>query len=201
MEPETPSQPLTRGLSRLSYAIRVIFALTGMLAVSVYILCIVLGKLQERQRLSASDVGMMVVAVFVAGVLLRPEFLNRLTHLKVGNVELELEKLQQDQQLQRHELDDVRFVLTLLLRQSEVQHLKNLKNNETHGYEGNKNVCNELRNLRTLGLIQSRKNRTIGELEDRLKFDLSDFVQLTARGRHYLERLGEYKEDRENKEN
>jgi hypothetical protein len=201
MEPETPSQPVTRGLFRLSYAIRVIFALIGMLAVSVYILCIVLGKLQERQKLSASDVGMIVVAVFVAGVLLRPEFLNRLTHLKVGNVELELEKLQQDQQLQRHELDDVRFVLTLLLRQSEVQHLKNLKNNETQGYEGNKNVCNELRNLRTLGLIQSRKDRTIGELEDRLKFDLNDFVQLTARGRHYLERLGEYKEGRENKEN
>jgi hypothetical protein len=131
------------------------------------------------------------------GVLLRPEFLNRLTHLKVGNVELELEKLQQDQQLQRHELDDVRFVLTLLLQQSEVQHLKNLKNNETQGYEGNKNVCNELRKLRTLGLIQNCKDRTIGELEDKLKFDLNDFVQLTALGRHYLERLGEYKEDKE----
>jgi hypothetical protein len=197
MEPETPSKPAAGGLLRLSYAIRVTFALIGIIAVFIYIVCIVLGKLQERQKLSASDVAMIVVAVFVAGVLLRPEFLNRLTHLKVGNVELELEKLQQDQQLQRHELDDVRFVLTLLLQQSEVQHLKNLENNETQGYEGNNNVRNELRKLRTLGLIQNRKDRTIGELTDRFKFDLNDFVQLTLRGRHYLDRLGEYKMDTE----
>ena len=140
---------------------------------------------------------MIVVAVFVAGVLLQPEFLSRLTHLKVGNVELELEKLQQDQQLQRRELDDVRFVLTLLLQQAEVQHLKNLENKKPQVYEGNNNVRSELRKLRTLGLIQNRKDRTIGELTDRFKFDLNDYVQLTARGRHYLERQGEYKEDKE----
>ena len=99
--------------------------------------------------------------------------------------------------MQRHELDDVRFVLTLLLQQTEVQHLKNLENKGTQGYEGNNNVCNELRKLRTLGLIQNRKDRTIGELRDKSKFDLNDYVQLTVRGRHYLERLGEYKEDKE----
>jgi hypothetical protein len=193
MKPETP--PKSAGPGR--YTIRAILALIVVLSVFIYLVCIVLGKLQERQKLGASDVGMIVVAVVVAGVLLRPEFLNRLTHLKVGNVEVELEKLQQDQLLQRHELDDVRFVLTLLLQQTEVQHLKNLENNETRGYEGNNNVRNELRKLRTLGLIQSRENRTIGELTDRAKFDLKDFVQLTLRGRHYLERLGEYKEDKE----
>lgn len=197
MEPETPPKSADPGRFRLSYTIRAIFALIVMLSVSIYIVCLVLGKLQERQKFSASDVGMIVVAVIVAGVLLRPEFLNRLTHLKVGNVEVELEKLQQDQLLQRHELDDVRFVLTLLLQQTEVQHLKNLENNETQGYEGNNNVRNELRKLRTLGLIQSRENRPIGELTDRFKFDLKDFVRLTVRGRHYLERLGEYKEDKE----
>jgi hypothetical protein len=164
--------------------------------VSIYIVFIVLGKFQERQKLTAS-VGMIVVAVFVAGVLLQPEFLSRLTHLKVGNVELELEKLQQDQQLQRHELDDVRFVLTLLLQQTEVQHLKNLENKEPVSYEGNSNVRNELRKLRTLGLIQNRKDRTIGELADRFRFNLNDYVQLTVRGRHYLDRLGEYREDKE----
>ena len=197
MEQETPSKPAARGLSSSSYAIRILLAFLVMVAASIYVVGIVLGKFQERQKLSASDVGTIVIAVFVAGVLLRPEFLNRLTHLKVGNVELELEKLQQDQQLQRHELDDVRFVLTLLLKQSEVQHLKNLENHDTQGYEGNKNLQNELRNLRTLGLIQSRKDRTISELKDKFRFDLNDFVQLTARGTHYLDRLGEYKEDEE----
>ena len=197
MEQETPSKPAALGLFSSSYPVRVLCAFLVMGAVCVYVVCIVLGKFQERQRLNAADVGTIVIAVFVAGVLLRPEFLNRLTHLKVGIVELELEKLQQDQELQRHELDDVRFVLTLLLKQSEVQHLRNLENHATQGYEGNKNVQNELRNLRTLGLIKNRKDRTIGELTDKFKFDLSDFVQLTPRGRYYLDRLGEYKEDEE----
>jgi len=197
MVPETSAKPPAQGLFRLSYAIRVLCALIVMLAASVYVLFIVLGKFQERQKLTASDVGVIVIAVFVAGVLLQPEFFRRLTHVKVGNVELELEKLQQDQQLQRHELDDVRFVLTLLLQQTEVQHLKNLENKKTQGYQGNNNLCNELRKLRTLGLIQSRKDRTIGELRDRSKFDLNDYVQLTVRGSQYLDRLGEYKEDKE----
>ena len=65
------------------------------------------------------------------------------------------------------------------------------------GRGSNNNVRNELRKLRTLRLIQNRKDRTIGELTDKFKFDLNDFVQLTVRGRHYLDRLGEYKDDKE----
>jgi hypothetical protein len=57
--------------------------------------------------------------------LLRPELLEKI-HIKVGSVEFELQKLQHDQEKRRNELDDVRFVLTLLLEPSELQHLKNI---------------------------------------------------------------------------
>ena len=126
--------------------------------------------------------------------MLRPGLLDRLTHPKFGGVELDwLQKLQEDQQKQRDELDAVRFVLTLLLKPQEREHLANLENGNTQ-YHGNEIVCAELRNLRTLGLIQNRKDRTIAEIARMRSFDLKDIVELTPRGRYYLERLEEHEE-------
>jgi hypothetical protein len=104
-----------------------------------------------------------------------------------------LQKIEADQRKQRDELDAVRFVLTLLLQDSELEHLRNLEKGSTQ-YQGNETVCAELRKLRTLGLIRNRKDRTIGEISAKRSFDLKDIVELTERGRQYLERLGEYAE-------
>jgi len=112
--------------------------------------------------------------------------------MKVGNVELELLQLQQDQQMQRHELDDVRFVLTLLLQDNELRHLRNLEKGSARDYVGSHGIWTELRKLRTLGLIRNLPERHIRELEDKVKADLATLVELTKRGQHYLERLGEY---------
>ncbi len=86
-------------------------------------------------------------------------------------------------------------MLTLLLQQNELEHLRNLENGKTQ-YQGNEAVCAELRKLRTLGLIRNRKDRAIGETAAKRTFDLKDIVELTDSGRQYLERLGEYQEKR-----
>ncbi len=80
----------------------------------------------------------------------------RLTHVKLGSwLEVELQKLQRDQQIQRSELEDVRLVLTLLLQRSELQHLRNLAEGKTQDYVGNHELRAQLRKLRTLGLIRN----------------------------------------------
>jgi hypothetical protein len=162
------------------------------LAVVAYLVGIVLGKIPQARRLTAADLGVILIAAGALGSLLWPRFLNRLTHLKVGNVELELRQLQQDQQMQEHELDDVRFVLTLLLQENELRHLRNLEKGNARDYVGSHSVRTELRKLRTLGLIRCLPERHIGELGDKVKGDLANFVELTERGKHYLDRLGEY---------
>jgi hypothetical protein len=89
--------------------------------------------------------------------LLRPELLGRISHLKLRELELDwLQKLEEGQRKQGDELDDVRFVLTLLLQQSELEHLRNLEKGNTL-YQGNEAICNELRKLRTLGLYPKSK--------------------------------------------
>jgi len=160
--------------------------------ICAYLVAVILGRI--AQRLGTADVSVVVVGAGIVTVILRPELLDRLTHLKVGGLELDwLQKLQADQQKQREELDDVRFVLTLLLQQSELAHLRNLDRGATH-YRGNEAVCTELRKLRTLGLIRTLKDHTIGEIANKRDFDLKDIVELTERGKHYLERLGDYGE-------
>ena len=175
-----------------TYVLRRTVAVVVLLAMSTYIVAVVLGRIPAQQKLGVADISVVVVASGVVSILLRPELLDRLTHLKFGGLELDwLQKLQDDQQKQRDELDDVRFVLALLLQQSELKHLINLERGTTQ-YQGNEAVCAELRKLRTLGLIRNRKDHTIGEISGKHNFDLKDIVELTERGRHYLERLGEY---------
>ena len=152
---------------------------------------IVFGYLPERQKLSGPDIGVILVGIGVVCLLMRPEFLSRLTHLKVGSVELELEELQRDQQKQRTELDDVRFALTMLLQGNELRHLKALESGKTQGYIGNHDLRTALRRLRTLGLVQNHGESKIGDLKDNSKLDLGAIVELTVRGRRYLQRVGE----------
>ena len=177
-----------------SYLIRCTVAVVIVVGVCVYIFAVVLGRIPEKQRLGVAEIGVIILAAGVAGILLRPELLDRISHFKFGELELEWkQKIEADQRKQRDELDAVRFVLTLLLQDSELEHLRNLEKGKTQ-YQGNEAVCAELRKLRTLGLIRNRRDHVMGETAARRNFDLKDIVELTERGREYLERLGEYGE-------
>jgi hypothetical protein len=165
------------------------------LVIAAYLGGIVSGRIPDGQKLGAADLGLLVVGGSVAAILLRPEFLDRLTHVKFGNVEVELQKLQRDQQNQRNELDDLRFVLTLLLQGNELKYMRSLQGDERQAFVGGHGLRTELRRLRTLGLIRNLGATRIGDITDNHKFDLAKFVELTERGKHYLERVGEGHDD------
>jgi len=189
MEQETHPKPGM--LSQRTYAIRRTIAFAVVLAVSVYIVGIVLGRVPAQQKLGATDVGVLVVTAVVARALVRPEFLDRLTHIKLWSFEADWRELKDKQQTQEKELDDVRLILTLLVQGAEQSHLKNLEKGAPVRYHCNHNVRSELRRLRTLGLIQNRKDRAIKEMIDGRDCDLTEIVQLTERGKQYLERIRE----------
>jgi hypothetical protein len=195
MDRESKPQSATFKATGSRPTIRYLIAIAITLVVSCYAFRIVAGKIPKDQKLSGVDLGLILVSTLAIVFLLRPEFLDRLTHLRVGSVEFELQKLKSDQQIQRSELDDVRFVLTLLLQEREIQHLRALEEGSTKDYVGNHDVRTDLRKLRTLGLIRNFKDHKIAELADNCKLDLKTVVELTERGQKYLERLGEYKKD------
>src|SRR5258708_34141260 len=91
--------------------IRLTLALGIILAISAYIVGIVIGKIQDKQKLGIADVGLLLVSCAAVGVLLRPELMEKTTHIKVGGAEFELQKRQHDQKKQVNKLDADRFVL------------------------------------------------------------------------------------------
>jgi hypothetical protein len=169
--------------------IRLVIAIVVVITVAAYILGIVVGWIPTQQKLSAADVGLIVVAGVATSALLRPDVLHYFTRIKLGIFEADLRDLREGQLVQQKELDDIRLVLTLLVQRHEQNHLENLEKVSPVWYEGNHNVRSELRRLRTLGLIQNLKDRGIGEFKDGTKHDLKEIVQLTERGKYYLERV------------
>ena len=86
-----------------------------------------------------------------------------------------------------NDLDEIRFVLQAMVTVQELSHLKNLAMGSTVNYIRNDSLQAELRRLRSIGFINSK--RYIGEMPE--KFDLAEWVELTDRGVDYLRRLEE----------
>lgn len=170
---------------------RIALAVAIVLAVAAYIRSILVGAIPAAEKLGVVELTIILVAGLVVTVLLQPRILDRLSHFKFGSLEIELEKLQQAQQVQGNELNDLRFVLTLLLQPSELKHLRNLQKGGAVNSIGTHALRTELRKLRTMQLIRSRSGKKIAEIADQKSWDIATFVELTDRGLDYLERLGE----------
>jgi hypothetical protein len=81
--------------------------------------------------------------------------------------------------------DEIRFVLESLVTATELAHLKNLGKGSTSKYRRNDSLQAELRRLRSIGLIKSK--RYIADMP--AEFDLAEWVELTDRGADYLRRI------------
>jgi hypothetical protein len=176
------------GISKWRRGLRYIFAITVPALVMLYIAGILDGTFAEERRLNASDTIMVIGTAAALFAALWPELFDRLRKVKLGGVEFEvLQRLDERQQKQQRDIDDIRFVLTLLLPPSERRHLENLGKGDTLNYKGNNNLRTELRRLRTLQLIET--THPIGDIKDEAKVDLKDYVRLTEAGHRYLARI------------
>jgi hypothetical protein len=198
MRPETISAPTqhsaadraaeTSGMLKWRKPLRYMFATSVPALVILYVAGILEGTFVGQRRLNPSDTIIVVVTAVALFAALWPEVLDRLNKVKLGAVEFELlQHLDERQRKQQRDLDDIRFILTLLLPPSERKHLENLENGNTANYIGNRNLQAELRRLRTLQLIENML--PIGDIPEGTKFDLEKFVRLTEAGHRYLTRL------------
>ena len=57
-----------------------------------------MGGIPAQRKLGAADISVVMLAAGIATILLRPELLDRISHLKFGGLELHwLQKLEDDQ--------------------------------------------------------------------------------------------------------
>lgn len=125
----------------------------------------------------------------VAGGLL---LLRQVKTFSLGQLKLEMiEKLREQQQRQEERITDIALILPLLLQNKEVRHVRNLFVGRTEKYQGTGALREELRRLRSIGLISKKPDRNIGDLRDGMMFDLADFVELTELGRRWAHRIQE----------
>jgi hypothetical protein len=150
-----------------------------------------------------------ILRVFVPGALSLPERLDQTTLLylgvaggllllrqvktfSLGELKFEmLEKIQEQQQKQAVGLADIDLILPLLLPDSEARHIWNLFAKQTEKYQGSNSLREELRRLRSIGLIVKKPDHNIGEMRDGMRFDLADYVELTDLGRKWAARVHE----------
>jgi hypothetical protein len=126
----------------------------------------------------------VLICLLLMPVVVYMIFSGRMTEIRAGGFEASFAEL-------RTELDDVRFVLSMLLGPFEQQHLINLARGDTQGYVGFPSLRAELRKLRDLRLIEGYG---IGTMEDGRQFDLHAIMKLTDLGKRCVERLNELKE-------
>jgi hypothetical protein len=152
---------------------------------------IVSGVIKPNDRLNAAEILLLVLAGLLIAFLLTPNFLERVTKLKFSDFEIELDRIQRDQQQQQKDLDGVRFVLSLLLKNEELAHLRNLKSGNVRDYMGNASVRAELGKLLDLRLIERMPGRGLRQIRDNVQFTLSDIVHITPQGESFLKRSAE----------
>ena len=125
----------------------------------------------------------------VAGGLL---LLRQVKTFSLGHLKFEMiEKLREQQQKQAERLTDIALILPLLLPDKEVRHVRNLFVKRTEKYQGTSSMREELRRLRSIGLVAKKPDRNIGDIRDGMTFDLADYVELTELGRRWAVRIQE----------
>jgi hypothetical protein len=125
----------------------------------------------------------------VAGALV---LLRQVKTFSLGQLKFELiEKIREQQQRQEEKIADIALILPLLLAEKEVRHLQNLLAKQTEKYKGSNALREELRRLRSIGLITKKSERNIADMRDGLLFDLMDYVELTELGQRWAAKIRE----------
>jgi hypothetical protein len=182
-------------VTRLSLARKALAAAVAVVAIS-YLALIIRGTIEPKNRLTAAELGVVVVAALAIGVALKPGLVDRLQKFDFGGIKFELGEVkkgqievQKNQQEQQAVLEDVQLALQLLIGDNERDHLKNLHKHATSNYRVKGALRDEIRRLRAMRLLKMRKGKTVGSMPDNATFDLADYVELTEDGLKFVSRL------------
>lgn len=102
-----------------------------------------------------------------------------------------IQRLQERQARQEDQLQDLRLLTPLLFPEPERKHLSNLARGTTKNYRGGGALRDELRRLRSIGLIKMRNDHAVGELRGDMTVDLGEYAELTELGRRWVQRLAD----------
>ena len=161
--------------------------------VTVYTWAVITGHVSENRKIDMVNLAVIAFAVVTSLIILNPRIFNRLKMFQVSSFKLEmLERVKEKQAEQETRLDDITLILPLLIPKTERKHLLNIAEGKTSDYKGSHSLRSELRSLRSAGLIKSKPQTTIGQLKNDSIMDISNLLELTALGNHWIKRIKEF---------
>jgi hypothetical protein len=157
-----------------------------------YTTLVVAGYIPPGQRIDAVHLALILVAGAISAFLVKPDLVDRLRAVEFKGLKIELlERLQERQIRQEHELEDIRLIIPLLFRERERKHLINIMAGRTAGMTGGQQIREELRRLCSIELLRRQPNHRIRDLHSDQTYDLADYVEITDFGRRWVHRLSE----------
>jgi hypothetical protein len=175
---------------------RIYASVAAAAVISTYTLGIVFGYVPKNRQLDGSALTLIVVALLAILILLHPDVLSRLKVLEALNFRVELSEVKEKLARQGDDLTVIRMMLPFFLPNNERRHLTNLARHQTASYQGGNPLRDELRRLRSIGLIRMRgPDRHIGQMTSGTTFDLADFVELTSIGEYWARRIDEIQKE------
>jgi hypothetical protein len=176
--------------SRTTSTTRVVAVVLLLAAVLAYSVAVVSGAIPKDRQIDSAHLTLIALTVLASALILRPRILGRIERFEGLGFKFELLQRLQDQQVEQAvRLYDVDMLVPLLFRDGDRKHLINLVQGTTKGYKGGAALRDELRRLRSIGLIRSAHDRHIADLHSTVTFDLADWVTLTDVGRRWASRL------------
>jgi hypothetical protein len=194
--PKSSDEQERRKIEAKSIYLNRIGAAVAVLSVAAYTLYVITGRIGSDRKIDAVHFGLIVFAVLVAALLLRPSVFERLMRVDVRGVGFEFfKRVEERQAKQEVRLDDLTQILSLLLPKRERDHMYNLAQGTTHGYQYRPDLSTELDHLLSLRLIYLHPGRALDQLPQQGKFNLDEWVALTEQGKRWVEWLIEKLKD------
>lgn len=153
-----------------------------------YTTAVLIGEITDKQKIDTINLGLIALVLLALLVLTRPKMFEQLSLVEVLGIKLQLNRVLQAQAQQQNQLEDINLILPLLIPQSERKHLKELGSDQRNLYQGSSSLVQELRRLRSIGLVTGR---SIHRLETTRDFYLGDYIKLTEFGKLWLDRINQ----------
>jgi hypothetical protein len=176
------------GESRRRSSVVISMVFMGIIALSVlgYLIMIVLGQIQNSNRLEPTELALAVVTFFLIALIVHPNAIDRFRLVKLpGGIELKLSELQQRQERQETYLDVFYAILSNELTLQEKHHLRALARGGEI-YTGCDSLWSEFFRLMRFGLIAEVPGQKIGDVFNGKPFTLNDLVSITPNGSKFL---------------
>ena len=170
------------GSSRLFIGSIVLFTLA-------YTILVLTGCISKDNRIDVVHFGLIAASALGVIYHFHPKVFEELKIFEFGNLKMEFERVKRQQEKQEDLLDSIRVLLPLILPSNEIEHLRNLLNDNTRDYRGGGTLRSEIRRLRSRKLIGTRSGKSASDLEGGKTFDLADYAYITELGKHWLERI------------